>query len=118
MQWYAKWKDTNADGAPDTIANGVTEQYIPFYSGAFGGDGYAGTGDPPDDTTAVLHNRACYFAESAPNTTLNNSRLQNDAAKGFYLVASYPAWAGGYWIGDAYWPPASTGRGCLLVIED
>ncbi len=44
--------------------------YIPHYSGQFGSDGFAGSGNPPDDTLNVIHNRACYFSEALPDTGL------------------------------------------------
>jgi hypothetical protein len=44
--------------------------YIAHYSGQFGSDGYTGSGDPPDDTLNVIHNRACYFSESPPDLGL------------------------------------------------
>ncbi len=109
-EWYGVFRDTNADGIPDTLSANNTQAYIPYYSGAFGNDGSA------DESLAVLHNRACYLTESAP--TGSASELVNDTAKGFYLVASHPTWAGSYWVGDAYWPSSGTGRSCSLIVED
>ncbi|MBI5507756.1 MAG: hypothetical protein HY903_03270 [Deltaproteobacteria bacterium] len=123
FQWYGVWADTlpagppPGDGVPDwTNPPGF---YAPYRSGAWGVDGDI-TGidyDPGAATNAwvVIHNFACYLAESA--ATGSAARLAADNNPGFYLVASHPTWAGSYYP-TTKWDSTASGRQCVLIVDD
>jgi hypothetical protein len=120
-QWYATWPDnagTPTWGTPPGF-------FAPYRTGFFGYDGYDGA-SAGADRWPVLHDKACYFAESAPNTAAVQATFVADNAKGFSLIASHPSWAGTDWVGYdpnsasdlGLWPASATDRACVLVIED
>jgi hypothetical protein len=110
-QWYATWTPNN-DGAP-TWNSASPGFYAPYYTSTYGEDGTA-------PANVVLHNRACYFAESAPDVSPDHepAAFLADGSPGMYLVASHPTWAGAYYVGDAFWDSDDPDRACELIIED
>ncbi|MEE8409971.1 MAG: hypothetical protein V3T05_10215, partial [Myxococcota bacterium] len=111
-QWYGTW---DADGSGNPIWNGNAGNagfYTPYYTATYGTDGVGGGG------AVVLHNRACYLAESVPDTVANNGQFTADSAPGFHLIASHPSWGGAFYPGDSFWDSADAQRACELIVED
>ncbi len=121
IQWHATW---GADGSGSPVWTGASGNpgfYAPYYSNAYGIDGVDDTvaGGAVDDRGHLLNfERACYFSETVPQTGGAPGALQADDTDGFYLIASTPAWGSDNYPPTDQWPPATSGRACVLIIED